>query len=1041
MHHLEFQKVRCAACFEKALLDEKQVLPLPDLDGTALAQCKLSFLSTIEKPNLYGGEMVKKFLFFFTLSLLVFTISAFAQVSTKTGTIFGKAVDDTGKPLPGVSVTLESSLIPTQTAITQANGGFRFANLPPGNYAVNFSLEGFTEVRQEEVQVTVGRTVELSITLKPSLQEEFTVMGETTTVDTTKTGNESSFSRTYLDEVPSGRDPWVILDQTPGIDNDRYNVAGSESGQQSGFFARGGSDANNQWNIDGINSTDPVSIGASPQYYDFDAFEEIQVASGGNDASIQTGGVVLNIVSKRAGNNWAGNGSGYFVNHDLQGNNTPEELVDAGVERSNRINEVWEYGFDVGGPIVKDKFFAWGAYRRNQINLFTRNTNLEGGSIPDDTKLKTINFKANFNWNSANESMFSYNKNDKDKEGRGFAPNNQSPETLWTQGSPGTILEGIWSGQHTWIPNDQTILTARYGYIGLSFGLIPVGGNQIPMIYQYAISKYTNTAYYSSPIDRPANDFNVDMNYYRENVLGGDHEFKFGFEYKSSKGHTFSSYGNGVYLYDYNQIIPATQPGFELTDGKLTVQHFIDGHVTSNRTSFYVTDTYRRDRLTLNLGFRVDNQGGKNESASIPGVVGFESLIGPLEYPGSDLSPSFTDISPRIGATYDLTGDGKTILRGNFAQYYDPWNPFYDTYSNPTYVYNGFKVPYDVTGQGLITLTENDIDPTQVTYYGGLNGPIFDLAAFEAQRLYAEDLGSQRSREFIVGFEREIFKDASFSVNYTYRKYDQFVSDSPFGVTVDSYVPGGTATFPSVLGTFSIPYSVLATPQDGTHILENLDNYNNTYNGVDLIFRKRMSNNFLLNSSFTLQRQKQEVGDGDGFLGAVIGDGFPGRIVEPDPTQVVFYDGKPYSFVSTGSGKSGVYPYAEWSFRLSGVYQFPAEISVGAFARYQQGYPYVLIGQLGDDASFTAFDGAIRTVLLEPVGDRRYDNIFTLDLNVQKVFNMGNAGRITLAADLFNVTNNNAVVQRQRLIVSPTFNAIQENISPRALRFGVRYSF
>ena len=92
------------------------------------------------------------------------------------------------------------------------------------------------------------------------------------------------------------------------------------------------------------------------------------------------------------------------------------------------------------------------------------------------------------------------------------------------------------------------------------------------------------------------------------------------------------------------------RPGFELTSGRLKVQHFIDGHVKSNRTSFYATDTYRRDRLTLNLGFRVDNQGGKNEAASIPGVVGFENLIGPLEYPGSDLSPSFTDVSPRIGA-------------------------------------------------------------------------------------------------------------------------------------------------------------------------------------------------------------------------------------------------------------------------------------------------------------------------------------------------------------------------------------------------------
>ena len=154
--------------------------------------------------------------------------------------------------------------------------------------------------------------MELNISLKPSLQEEFTVVGETPTVDTAKTGNESTFNKEYLDQVPSGRDPWVILDQTPGVDNDRYNVAGSESGQQSGFFSRGGSDDNNQWNIDGINETDPVAIGASSQYFDFDSFEEIQVASGGNDAAVQTSGVVLNIVQKRAGNKWAGNGSGLF---------------------------------------------------------------------------------------------------------------------------------------------------------------------------------------------------------------------------------------------------------------------------------------------------------------------------------------------------------------------------------------------------------------------------------------------------------------------------------------------------------------------------------------------------------------------------------------------------------------------------------------------------------------------------------------------------------------------------------------------------------
>ena len=83
---------------------------------------------------------------------------------------------------------------------------------------------------------------------------------------------------------------------------------------------------------------------------------------------------------------------------------------------------------------------------------------------------------------------------------------------------------------------------------------------------------------------------------------------------------------------------------------------------------------------------------------------------------------------------------------------------------------------------------------------------------------------------------------------------------------------------------------MLATPQDGTHILENLENYDNIYNGVDIIVRKRMSNNFMLNSSLTIQRQKQQVGGGNGFIGAVIGDGFTGRIVEPDPSLVGFYN-------------------------------------------------------------------------------------------------------------------------------------------------------
>jgi Carboxypeptidase regulatory-like domain len=977
---------------------------------------------------------------YFVMGLLVltFTIPAHAQVTLKTGSIFGKVVDDQGTPLPGVTVTLESSQIPTQTATSLTNGAFRFANLPPATYSVNFSMEGFAEVRQEEVRVSVGATVELDIKMKASLTEEFTVIGETPVVDTTKAENESTYNRDYLNQVPSGRDPWVILDQTPGIDNDRYNVAGSESGQQSSFFSRGASDLQNTWNYDGVNATDPVSLGASPTYYDFDAFEEIQVTSGGSDPSVQTSGVQVNIVTKRGGNQWAVNTSGYFTNHSLQSNNTPQELADQG-DRSNRINEIYEYGLDAGGPVIKDKFFVWGAYRRQQIDLITI-TNL-----PDNTELNDYNFKANLNPSKNTEFQFGYFNGVKNKDGRGFDPPVQSAETLWSQGVPGTILNGLWTGQGTWIPNDKLIVTGRYGYIGNSFSLIPAGGKNVPMIYLAAIPLFEDTSYYVSPIDRPSNDWNADLNYYKENFLGGDHEFKFGFEYKTNSGHTFSSYGNGLFIVDTGQ----TDPSGPLTSGYLYVQHFIDGNVNSDRASFYVSDTYRKDRLTLNLGVRMDYQNGKSEASSIPGAPGgFDTFVGPLEYTGNDLSPSFTDFAPRIGATYDLTGDGKTVLRGNYARYYDPYNAaVLDNFSNPTYVYNGAYFAYTNTNG------DRTVTPEEATFlfnYGGWLGNPFNQAAYEANRLYADNLSNSKADEFVIGFEREIAQNTSFSVNYTYRKYSNFYVNAgvnggaggvPVGVTADDFVPGGVFTGNTVLGTFSVPYMIYAGAGDGTlQIMKNIDGYEQTYNGLDFIFQKRMSNNFMLNSSLSLQDQKANYSGGDSFF-VTTGDGLTG-VVMGDPSAVnTFYNDQPYAFVSTASGKSGVFPFAEWTFRASGVYQLPWELSVGAFARYQQGYPYVIFGTVTDTSLSGYYGTSTRRLLVEPIGERRYDNLFTMDVNVQKMFDINSAGRITVSAGLFNLFNANTVVQRNRSIVSDTFNDIQETISGRALRLGLQYSF
>ena len=243
---------------------------------------------------------------------------AFAQVQT--GEIFGRVADSTGAILPGVTVTIESpSLLRPQIVVTTASGAYRIPNVPIGLYRVTFELAGFKTRVHEKIRIEAGFNAEISPRLEISTVEEtVTVSGESPVVDTKEVRTGQNFTREMLESIPSARDPWVILEQTPGILMDRQNVGGNESGQQSSFTVHGGNSGNTMWNVDGVTITDMAATGASPTYYDFDAFEEIQIQTGGNDASVQTGGINLNLITKSGGNAFRGSGRVFLVDEALQ---------------------------------------------------------------------------------------------------------------------------------------------------------------------------------------------------------------------------------------------------------------------------------------------------------------------------------------------------------------------------------------------------------------------------------------------------------------------------------------------------------------------------------------------------------------------------------------------------------------------------------------------------------------------------------------------------------------------------------------------------
>ena len=171
-----------------------------------------------------------------SLLLLSTSVAAAQAVSATTGAINGRVTDNTGAILPGVTVTLASpSMMGTRTAITTAEGQYRFPAIPPGVYQLTYELSGFGTVRRDEIRVTLGFTATVNVELGvATLQESVTVTGESPVVDTQSTSISTNFDAKQLANLPSARDLWAILAESPGVQMNRIDVGGSAAGTQTG---------------------------------------------------------------------------------------------------------------------------------------------------------------------------------------------------------------------------------------------------------------------------------------------------------------------------------------------------------------------------------------------------------------------------------------------------------------------------------------------------------------------------------------------------------------------------------------------------------------------------------------------------------------------------------------------------------------------------------------------------------------------------------------------------------------------------------------
>ena len=766
---------------------------------------------------------------FSILFVLLLSCSLLAQI--RTGNLYGKVSDEEGNPLPGVTLILSGSITAPLHAVSSSSGTYRFLSLPPGkDYAIKAELGGFkTEIRQGII-VTVGTNVELNLTMTVGrLEEEVTVVAASPVVDAKKTSVGINVTQEALQSLPTARDPWVVLQMAPSIIVDRENVGGAESGQQSTYVARGAANYNNNvWSMDGIVITDPAAIGASPSYYDFDAFEEMQITVGGADVTIQTGGVALNMITHRGGNKLSLGGRFYVSDEKFQAKNADyvaetkaKEPNFAGV---NRIVNNKDYGFNLGGPLIKDKAWLWGSYGVQDL----KNITVYGKK--DDTLL--TNYVAKLDLQIIPQNRFEAFMHVGGKQKWGRSSSIANPEGLYQQGryhfgSPIFKLQD----EHSF--GDNIFISMKYAFSDAGFSLTPMVDLDFvkPLLVDIKGQRNYGSQARRYYVERPVNQYNFLFNYFNDSLLGASHDVKFGFEFADRNAYTESvNPGNLFYnqhydtnTFDWNgDYLPDPPPAAQYENFKRF--YFARGAYSDLGIiayAGYLTDTISFGRFNIILGLRYDYQRPRVNPVTIEAVndnaawnivdpavkSALDTLLPGLGIEQINATADDGSVyawqvwSPRLGLIWDVAGNGKTIAKLSLATYGNfmgtgtaaNWLPggtggamnfwwwddgdgiveFPELYwhwiggATPFARYNVFN------SDGTLALTDAQWTNANGTFWSGYDR-LYPEQTKAPYTTFEANAGSNRTSEAMLTLDKEIFTNFAVTINGTYRRYDLF---------------------------------------------------------------------------------------------------------------------------------------------------------------------------------------------------------------------------------------------------------------------------
>lgn len=932
-----------------------------------------------------------------TVALLV---AATAQAQ-QTGAISGVVRDNQGGVLPGVTVNVSGETLggAARSTVSTEQGLYSLTGVPPGSYTVAFELTGFATQTRDGVAVQVNRTTRLDIELGVGgLQETITVSGETPVVDVSSTVTQTNITKDMYETIPTGRNPWVMAGLVPGVVTGRLDVGGTEGMQQYNLEAFGSADSQKSFSIDGLKTNWPGgSGGATMQYYGFEMYEEYNMQTASGTAESDVSGVYMNMVTKSGGNRFTSDHNFYFMNDSLQGDNVDDELkarmgIAPGGQTGaagNPVDISYDWSSTLGGPIMKDKVWFFGATRRWRLDqLQIGATNPDGSQAIDDNLIENYMGKVTSQVTGSTRASFMYNKNIKNRYHRRDSPYlfvDDQASVLQDQPAQNYVA------QFNQIIGQKGVFDARFGRMWGDFpSRYQDGATQIAVRDVSTFQRF-NAAEIQSVNPNHRYQANGTYSYFVPRLIGGTHDFKVGVQL-SWERMAYDRVRNGDILLEMRDGV-----GFQ---GRIANTPIVSDHKMETWGAF-VQDRWTIGRATINLGVRFDGASGYLPEQSSPAGT----FVGERAYDQTDIYDYSLNVAPRIGVSYDVFGNGKTAVKAYFGRFYNQFGSEIVESANPNALSEQNVVWTDANRNR--TLDAGELGPLPVFARGLF--PTFDQ---DADRPYSDEIN--------IGVEHQIIPNLAVGVSYHRRQHRDGLGIVDLARPSSAYTP---ETQPYTYNGQAQSLTVYKLQPDfGTlrnRVITNVDVLKSDYDGVQFDVQKKMSNRWQMMAGLGWQRHK--------------GFDHSGTFTNPGATTDF---NNPNYLINRGDGS--VFTELPWTFSTSGSYQFPYDVTVAAKYNARAGDPLIR------EAVFTFANPTTtqpsETIRVEQRGEDRTETVNKfLDLRIAKRQRISVAN-LEVSLDLFNVLNANHVLG-QNTTLGATFGRPNRILTPRIIRLGATLRF